>query len=110
MDICSGLRSRRSALCPTCPVSILDFVRLVRRCLVPLPLGLSDNGSMQAIAFDHKLTVAVPSDFQRALAEAARLRGLSLPDLIRRELQGALVRERVPFRSFPDLERRRGEP
>ena len=60
---------------------------------------------MNAIAFDHKLTVAVPGDFRRALSDAAKLRGLSVPDLIRRELQGALVRERVPFRGFPDLER-----
>ena len=65
---------------------------------------------MRAIAFDHKLTVAVPSEFGRALIEAAKLRGLSLPDLIRRELQGALVRERVPFRSFPDLERPAATP
>ena len=33
------------------------------------------------------------------------LEGIPLPDLIRRELQGALVRDRVPFRGFPDLER-----
>lgn len=31
--------------------------------------------------------------------------GIPLPDLIRRELQGALVRDRVPFSGFPDLER-----
>ena len=60
---------------------------------------------MKAIAFDNKLTVAVPTEFRRALASAARLRGLSLPDLVRRELQGALYRERVPFLGFPDLER-----
>ena len=67
---------------------------------------------MNAIAFDTKLTVAVPGEFRRALDAAARSRGLSLPDLVRRELQGALYRERVPFRGFPDLERmvaRRGE-
>ena len=60
---------------------------------------------MRDIAFDSKLTVAVPDDFRRALTSAARSRGLSLPDLVRRELQGLLVRERVPFRGFPDLER-----